>query len=177
MLKYHLEYHLNKRSWYPWGFLVAMVIFNSVAWWFSSSNRLFESILATSVATAGFIHFFYAQHHQNTQVFIGLFQKFNERYDKLNERLNEIAKLKENLYLQPEDVKVMFDYFNLCAEEFFYYKAGYIDRNVWKAWLQGMRFFARNAKIHALWKSELDSESYYGFKLAMLEADSIEKPT
>ncbi len=113
--------------------------------------------------------FLYAQHHQNTQLFVSLFDKFNERYNNLNEKLNAIVKHDQSLMLCKEEVDDLYDYFNLCAEEYLYYKAGYIDRNVWLAWVCGMAFFAKNSQIRSLWEEEIKLGSYYGFTLELLK--------
>jgi len=67
--------------------------------------------------------------------------------------------------LRPEDVNVLYDYFNLCAEEYLYYKSGYIDSNVWESWTQGMKIFTNDDEIKRLWVHEIQSGSYYGFSL------------
>jgi hypothetical protein len=59
---------------------------------------------------------------------------------------------------------------NLCAEEYLYFKSGYVDAEVWQSWLRGMRFFAAKPEILSVWKEELASGSYYGFSLALLDA-------
>ena len=120
-------------------------------------------------AVGGFVLFLYAQHHQNTQLFVSLFDKFNERYNGLNEKLNDIVQRDQHLMLQADEVGVLYDYFNLCAEEYLYFKAGYIDRDVWLAWVCGMAFFAKNSQVRNLWEDEIKQGSYYGFSLDLLK--------
>jgi len=56
------------------------------------------------------------------------------------------------------------DYFNLCAEEWLLYKAGYIYEPVWQAWVNGMRQFGGDSKVKDLWRKERATGSYYGFE-------------
>lgn len=68
-----------------------------------------------------------------------------------------------NVVMTDEDTLLLYDYFNLCAEEYFYYKSGYIDIDVWQSWVEGMKYYASNPEIRRIWLSELQSGSYYGF--------------
>jgi hypothetical protein len=68
-----------------------------------------------------------------------------------------------------EDRQVLMDYFNLCAEEYLYFNAGYIDTSVWKSWMRGMKAYAAVPAIRGLWEKELQSGSYYGFSLSGFE--------
>jgi hypothetical protein len=67
-----------------------------------------------------------------------LFTEFNQRYDKLNDSLVSIEKegltfedlneKKNKIYRQD-----VIDFFNPCAEEFYWNQKGRIDPKVWKA--------------------------------------------
>jgi hypothetical protein len=58
----------------------------------------------------------------------------------------------------------LFDYFNLCGEEYLFYSQGYVYPEVWKAWFNGMEFFRPNPRIRQLWNEELKTGSYYGLQ-------------
>jgi hypothetical protein len=103
-------------------------------------------------------------------MFVSLFEKFNTRYDGLNEKLNAIISRPIDSPLVAENITTLYDYFNLCAEEYLYYEAGYIDEKVWQAWLRGMSYFAADESVHRLWETEIESGSYYGFKLSFSDA-------
>jgi hypothetical protein len=128
-----------------------------------------EFLLSITGAIAALVHFLYAQHNHNTERFIGLFRDFTARYDRLNNRLNAMILRDGVTLLSGEDKLLLYDYFNLCAEEYLYFKSGYIDIEVWQAWLRGMGYFASNSEIRRLWQGELDSDSYYGFSLALID--------
>lgn len=165
-------FSLRQRNYYPWLFLVLVVVANAIAFLLLSAKASPELLLSITGAIAALVHFLYAQHNQNTERFIELFRDFNARYDKLNNRLNTLF-LQNSPLLSVEDKLLLYDYFNLCAEEYLYQKSGYIDPEVWNSWLQGMKYFASNPKIRRLWDEELESGSYYGFSLLLLDSASV----
>ena len=101
-----------------------------------------------------------------------MFREFNQRYDGLNSRLNALLERDGSLLLTPEDKHLLYDYFNLCAEEYLYFKSGYIDSEVWNAWMRGMRVFAKNEEVRRVWEAELANGSYYGFSLEVIDEAS-----
>jgi len=98
-------------------------------------------------------------------LFRGLFREFNHRYDQLDDALNAIREGNETAELKPEEIGTLYHYFNLCGEEFLYYKKGYIYPEAWESWLNGMMIYYENARIKRLWAEELRSGSYYGLTL------------
>jgi hypothetical protein len=122
------------------------------------------SVLAVAVT---FTTFLYNQHLQETRLFKELFKEFNERYDRLNSQLNKIKETAENR-IHGDNRQTLMDYFNLCGEEYLYFKAGYIDEAVWTAWLKGMKIYADVPAIREMWEEEIEGGSYYGFSLQVL---------
>ena len=100
-------------------------------------------------------------------MFKELFSEFNERYNELNDCLNQIRS--KDKIKGDDEAQILFDYFNLCGEEYFYYKQRYIPPEVWESWLNGMKYFYNDSKIQKLWDEELELNSYYGFKKSLLE--------
>ena len=88
--------------------------------------------------------------------------EFNRRYDEKNNGLFEALRTKEAFNSKQEYIFI--DYFNLCAEEYLFYDAGYIDKRVWNAWYNGMKQFGQDQRIIELWKEEIQTDSYYGFE-------------
>ena len=165
----HPPFSLQRRSAYPWLFggvaiaaIVGFVLVPNQSW----SAQLLLSFIGS---VAAFVHFLYSQHNSNTDRFIKLFQEFNTRFDKLNDQLNCIHSSSTMSIADERDLQVLYDYFNLCAEEYLFFKSGYIDQEVWKSWLAGMRYFAENSEIRRIWQREVDQGSYYGFSLKLLE--------
>jgi hypothetical protein len=93
-----------------------------------------------------------------------LFTDFNIRYDALNDELNAILFGPSDGSLSPHEREHLFKYFNLCAEEYFFYEVGYIDRHVWESWYRGMGVFFKHSRIQALWEQDCKADSYYGFR-------------
>ena len=54
------------------------------------------------------------------------------------------------------------DYFNLCGEEYLFYRRGFIYPEVWGSWVRGMNIYFKDDRIQELWLEELRNESYYG---------------
>ena len=166
----YTPFRLSRRNYYPWLFLGLVVAANALVLVFLPSKVSPELLLSITGGVAALVHFLYAQHNNNTDRFIGLFKEFNARYDLLNDKMNTLVTRDGALVLAAEDTQLLFDYFNLCAEEYLYFKAGYIDIEVWGAWLKGMKYFADRAEIRRVWKEELASGSYYGFGLDTIDA-------
>jgi hypothetical protein len=161
-------FQLGNRRWYPWLFLTLCVGFFAVAYHISGKDLKVEWVVSSLGAAGGLTTFFLTQHLQETRLFTELFQRFNARYDELNQRLNAIVDVGDE-EISHDDRQVLMDYFNLCAEEYLYFKAGYIDVSVWKSWTRGMKMYADVPAIRKLWEEELRSDSYYGFSLSQFE--------
>jgi len=139
------------------------VIMAFLAWYFLITDIGFLVTLVGGLFS--FIFFMQKQQHEELNTFRELFTEFNERYDKLNEKLNRIRNADNNEPLSACEKDILFEYFNLCGEEYLYYKKGYIYPKVWKTWCNGMKFFLKNDRIGTLWKEEENEEYYYGLTL------------
>lgn len=154
---------LNNRRYYPVVFLVAFFAV-LVGWIHFASGHHPELLVAVLGGVASFAYFIYRQHLDETRLFKELFSEFNDRYDGLNDDLNLILfRLLED-ELSPAEKEMLFSYFNLCAEEYFFYEAGYIDRRVWESWYRGMGVFFKHPRIQELWEQDCTADSYYGFR-------------
>jgi len=154
-----------KHALYDYHFVVtfALLIVAFLLWAFIPSIQTW-SFLSTSIAAIlGLSYFALKQHLDETRLFKELFSEFNARYDKLNEALYTISKAPENQPLTTEEIMRLYDYFNLCAEEYLYYRKGFIYPEVWQAWHNGMKIFCQFSRIRKLWEKELQTNSYYGF--------------
>jgi|688.fasta_scaffold1029384_1 hypothetical protein len=140
-----------------------------VLWATVGSLRNIEFLGGALASAFGFLYFIAKQHFDETQLFKQLFTDFNARYDKLNADLHRIAAGAHNTALTQEEMFLLYDYFNLCAEEYLYFKKGFVFPEVWTAWVNGMRVFASSPRIRALWKEELKNNSFYGFQMPLCE--------
>lgn len=114
------------------------------------------------------LFFVQKQRLEELTLFRDLFRDFNVRYDGLNERLADIA-LEESEPLTLQDRKTLVDYFNLCSEEYLYYRQGYILPEAWSAWVAGMMQYYSNPRVRAFWDQELLTGSYYGMDSRLLK--------
>lgn len=91
--------------------------------------------------------------------------EFNGRYDALDDGLRKLAEVSGDQAFSTEERDTLIRYFNLCAEEFFYYTHGCIHPEAWASWRSGMEEIFSNPKISALWSMEAPKQSYYGLEL------------
>ena len=128
------------------------------------------SVLVSLVAgLLGLAYFLQTEHRAQTQLFYQLFKDFNSRYDKMNARLNTLLATPQDQDFPKEAQDTLYDYFNLCAEEYLYFRAGYIDPMVWEYWKAGIRVFLKHPRIKNLMACELQTGSYYGLTLTEIE--------
>ncbi len=118
-----------------------------------------------------FSFFFFSQKQQLEElgIFRELFKDFNGRYDNLSAQLNEMLEPGVPGDLLDEQKKLLNEYFNLCGEEYLYYRQGYIYPEVWTAWCNGMSFYLKDKRIRAKWMAEEKTNSYYGLTLRRIE--------
>lgn len=129
-----------------------------------------KEFLGSAVASAiGLSYFALTNHLKEVGIFKELFERYNQGYNKMNERLNGIRGEPDDKALSGSEIDTLFDYFNLCGEEYLYFKKGMIYPEVWFAWLNGMRVFYKCERIRGLWNKELESGSYYGLSSEILQ--------
>lgn len=159
--------HLKRQ--FPLLFLImAVASFTTPAILIKEQSLRWQMSLALVLASGGFIHFLYTRHLEETRLFRELFREFNLRYDTLNDSLNKIAMRDAAIPLSDEEVRLLYDYFNLCAEEYYYYKVGYIPAEVWRSWCKGIKNYLDCPNIHSLMSEELKTESYYGLTIKVI---------
>ncbi len=124
-----------------------------------------------------FIYFIQNQQIDEARLFKDLFVEFNRRYDALNGALNEIIKEEDvSVFLKDSEKIILYDYFNLCAEEYLFYCKGYIYPEVWEYWVKGMGIYFKNPRVRKEWLEEKKTASYYGLELNE-GTESNNKPT
>lgn len=124
---------------------------------------LIGSVLATFLA---FCYFIQQQRLAEIALFKTLFTEFNARYDDLNEHLG--TALKSYPTLTDTHVEKIVDYFNLCGEEYLFFKEGYIHSDVWQSWCKGMLFYMEQEPFTSIWATEYNTGSYYGLSLDVI---------
>lgn len=132
-----------------------------------------DSIIVTAIL-GGFgllITIYYNIHSrklENDKMNKELFTEFNGRYDKLNDYLYQIQEKCKNLgdlEKHPDLRYKLNDFFNLCAEEYYWNKKKRIDEIIWKAWSDGMNDWYNSVPvIQEAWDDEIQKrgcKSYY----------------
>jgi hypothetical protein len=130
---------------------------------FAPTDR-FTLIGFVATAALGFCYFIQQQKLAETTLFKQLFTEFNHRYDKMNNRLTQIAESKE--LLDATERREIVDYFNLCAEEYLFFREGYIHPEAWSSWCAGMLFYFEHEPIKKVWSEEEQTSSYYGLSVS-----------
>lgn len=149
--------------WYGWVAALAAVIVLICA---LLSGAWFEVLAPAAAAILGFCYFVQRQKLAETTLFERLFCSFNRRYDILNGRLADIAEQQDT---STTARRVVVDYFNLCAEEYLFYKQGYIHPDAWTAWCRGMLWYLRRHPFKEVWNEEVQTESFYGLSLEKIQ--------
>lgn len=139
--------------------------------------EIFFAVIGSIIAITLTINY---ERFNKKKIFHEIFGYFNQRYDNLNENLNRLKEGKELKFKDCEEIDFckrlfIYDYLNLCAEEYYWYKEGMINNKVWKNWSNGMNYFLHNKEIINVIKTErgepYNLESYYGF----LQSDFIKE--
>jgi hypothetical protein len=119
---------------YWWFLLLVLLVLLVLIFVFASRDvSVMVALLGTGLSA---IYFVQRQRMEELKLFREIFAECNDRYDQLNERLNDILQVEEDL--KPEQVQTLMDYFNLCGEEYLYYQQGYLFPEVWQAWFNGI---------------------------------------
>lgn len=120
-------------------------------------GTVFAGIVAAAIGVSFFVH---QQRLAEMNLFWELISKFNGRYDSIHERLMRMRHEDDCT-----DYQVVWEYFNLCAEEFLFFTEGYIDHRVWRAWCIGMLYYFDVDPFLTMWRDVGDRDSYYGLTI------------
>jgi len=119
-------------------------------------------VLLTAFTSISF--FLYRQHHYDAIFLKDLMIYFNDRYNSMHDDLSKIlSSSNEPRAIDPDTRDVASRYFNLCSEEYIFFKLGYIPKRVQIAWEAGMMEYGKSDIIINCWKNEKNKISYYGF--------------
>jgi hypothetical protein len=159
MIKLRVKFWIFGNYW--WVVPTVAVVFVSVV--YLADGNPDKNTLVT--VGGGFLTAFYFLHQQRIEeikLFREIFSECNLRYDKMNENINAIVSKGENEALSEKEKNQLSDYFNLCGEEYLYFKQGFIYPDVWLAWSHGMKVILKNPRVAPYWQIEKKSDSYYG---------------
>ena len=155
---------------YPWIILAVLAVALPAVAHLSKPDNLTVNVATVLGGVAGVVFFVQKQKIEELQIFERLFTAFNQRYAALNQGLQAIVAGAATDDSQARDC--LNDYFNLCAEEYLFYREGRILPDVWAAWCRGMLFYLRCPRIRAHWDAEVTTGSYYGLSLEIIDEGS-----
>ena len=148
--------------------LFALFVLTGICVWFTRSTKSKDEITLLLTVVGGVasgIYFIQKQKLEELLLFKQLFTEFNARYDDLNDAVNNIV-MNRNESLTLDEKNTLNDYFNLCGEEFLFFKKGYIYPDVWTAWHNGMSdFLKKDSRVKKYWLEEKETGSYYGLDI------------
>lgn len=150
-------------------------------WWVIPASSAIWFLLGAKgdvpslVAVLGVIYFIQQQRVREFELFHRLFREFNDRYDRHNDRLQRLVGGTGKLTIS--ETTLLTDYFNLCAEEYFYYSQGVIPGIVWRAWCKGISAYVRDERIGRFWDQEEATGSYYGLTRDLISEGAGQSPS
>jgi hypothetical protein len=146
-----------------WRWCAAATIILGLVYLVTPSGYRSGIVLVTAIGGLWALAFYlHGQHAADARLVKELLTEFNDRYDKLGTDLQFAVSTRGDFEKETELKFVR--YFNLCAEEWLFWRAGYIYDPVWKAWENGMKQYGRDRRVVDLWKNEEKTDSYYGFQ-------------
>ncbi|WP_040252373.1 hypothetical protein [Psychroserpens mesophilus] len=102
-----------------------------------------------------------------------LFTEFNQRYDRINNKIDKVSRLPEDKWEKLKEEKkerysgVVIDFFNICAEEYHWHSEGRINGKIWASWHKGMNdIYSRSQVIQNLWTEECKNEGYKSYYIS-----------
>ena len=147
---------------YVWLMAAVAVVLIGLVVRFPQQLRDPELLLPLLASFLSIVFFLQKQRLEELRLFREIFRDCNERYDQLNEEISKIRERPPGESLEPREKQVLTDYFNLCGEEYLYFRQGYIYPRVWDAWEAGMKDHLCSPRIEPFWLKEKRSGSYYG---------------
>lgn len=162
--------YARKRK-FEWLLIITSILFIVVLVLIFLLENLRTQLIATLAAIATFYLSLNKHWLDSDAIFHTLFDSFNERFNKLNDNLNiirenSLAELPGPYQLNDNKTanQVIQDYLNLCAEEYFWYQKGRIEKEIWESWKEGIRYYLEAPMVYNYFKGqEAEDKAYYGF--------------
>lgn len=146
----------------------------TICWIVYDFNRMSGTGTALVASQLSAIYFVQKQRLDETKQFNELFRGYNERYRELHDQLAEICTQCDDspdVVLGPHQRNVLDRYFDLCSEEFLFWRLGHIESAAWKTWLEGMKYYYKYQKIGEYWMRQCSGgDLYYHFNCKILES-------
>lgn len=127
--------------------------------------EVYISVIAAILA----LYFGLLKHQiSNDEMFLTIFSDFNSIYNNdFNDLLNEL-RTNVKWELTQKEVNLIIDYFNLCAEEYLWFKKGRLPKDIWNAWKAGIMENLQITQVYEIYKKEMridnNRKAYYGLE-------------
>ncbi len=147
----------------------------------------FQTLIASSFASIIVLTYYFLKQRLDKEIVKReLFIQLNNKYDSLNDHLEELIHIEFDTHIQekmgnahsldevwsnlfesepiriPKPIAVTFDYVNLCSEQYYWYRKGFVDEKVWKCWKKGMKDWYKNSFfLQKVIKREKDNDASY----------------
>jgi len=139
----------------------------SICWYQNDDSLEFKTLLAIF---GGLITAYFGllkQISDDDKMFQQLFTDFNNKYSgETNDLFNKLLS-GEKIQIDIKEKLLIIDYFNLCSEEFLWYKKNRIPYKVWKSWEAGIIENISIPEVKEIFNEETNDKkkknSYYGF--------------
>lgn len=105
-------------------------------------------------------------HNVNRDYWVNIYFEYNRRFSEILRNLPsdfrdptfDFKKLKDK---ELDDFsRNMIIYFNLCLEEFYLNKRGWIETNIWEGWKAGIKNYMRLRSFKDAWESMKNNDCY-----------------
>lgn len=131
---------------------------------------IYGAIITKQLNDNSIKHFNHTEKIANDRMLKELFTEFNQRFDRVNNKLDKISRLSKKKWEKLEPKKkeryegIIIDFFNICAEEYHWHYEGRINGNIWVSWSKGMNdIYDRSEIIQELWRNECKKEGYKSY--------------
>jgi len=130
-------------------------------------------IIAVVAICLTYRHHKHSRKIANDKMQMELHTKFSDEFEKLLPNLLVLidSELPQNNLSYGEEQEAINTltirkYFNLCAEEFYWYDRGRIDKEVWNSWRNGMNdFYSMSPLMQQLWEDNSKNGGYKAYYL------------
>lgn len=127
-----------------------------------------KSIITAIAVILSAIYFIQKQKLEEDKLFFEAFSSFNKRFTEQSSLLHKLPKEGEP---GNEQNAVIANYFDLCAEEYYFYKHGRIPKDVWACWAKGMLYYIDNYPcVLSYWEDMEKQKANYGLSISLLKS-------
>ena len=159
-MKYFHAPIIHRRTIWPWfvsATALILVLLPRLPAPYNADNVLLAAV-GGLWALAFYLH---SRHGEDARFAKELMREFNSTYGKISTELQDAIWSSEP-FSRPSKLRFI-EYFNLCAEEWLFWKTGYVYEPVWNAWAWGMHQYSSDPRVKTLWEEEQKTNAYYGF--------------